>query len=366
MVSFKKKSTENLNRMVKGAAREAAFARKSDRPDAPPPAKAVVSESKPAPAPAPSPKKEAEKVVGLADNVVAVLKEQLAKNGRSLQSIPVNLIELGENIRTIYGAEELKKLEDSLKSDGLIQMPTICLKEKNGVYAFVCKNGHRRVLAAKNLGWEKIECIVRPFDSVRDELYHMINANMREDVFYLDLARAYEQGADLGESDNDIGARVGVNPRTVRWYRRLSKFSPGCEALVRSHPDLFNATWAINLARKGELPESSVLELNMSMMVKVGRTWIEMRKPDAERQGAEAGSNVRVEKARHNLSRMFSGKNGDHNAMWARNFLAQLVDAGYLPKKYMITIGKEVIHASGTESDEPVARSVPEKNLVRR
>ena len=336
MASLKQKSIGHLQKMVKGAAHAQKTRDKGKEVKAETKEKACGSVEEPSP----------NLARGISPQTADQLKEQLKTLGRSLQAIPLPLIDLGENIRKSYTPEALRQLEDSLKADGLIQYPTVCMKEKNGALVFVCKNGHRRIQAAKNLGWERIECVVLPFDTVRNELYHTINANMREDVFYLDLAHAYEQAALLGETDGDIGGRVGVNPRTVRWYRRLTAFSTACEALVRQNPALFNATWAIHLVRKGELPEPSLLLSNMEAMQKAGRSWVEMRDMAVERQGAsieDPADLARAEKARVNLKKMFGGRHGQQNALWARNFLLQLVEGGFLPKKYMIAISKAVI-----------------------
>ena len=81
-------------------------------------------------------------------------------------------------------------------------------------------------------------------------------------------------------------------------------------------------------------------------MIKANQSWVEMRDMAAERQGgsvADPADEARLTKARVNLKKLFAGKHGQQNALWARNFLLQLVDAGFLPKKYMISISKAVI-----------------------
>ena len=138
----------------------------------------------------------------------------------------------------------------------------------------VCKNGHRRILSAKLLGWAKIDCIIVPFDNEKEELYHTINANLRENVFYLDIALAYQEAARIGEKDAVIAERVGVNVRTVGWYEGLTKMSATCQRLCRQHSEMFTATWAVKLARQGELPPSRKLEAMMRQMIKEGRAWV--------------------------------------------------------------------------------------------
>ena len=242
MAKPKSKTNQNLKRMVSQAGRQVAGAR-------------------------------TKKKAGSAKLSTAVSKKiraELDKNGRLIQKIPLDLIHLDENVRSRYDDKKLQILANSLREDGLIQFPTLCLRKLGSSHELVCKNGHRRILAAKLLGWSNIDSIIVPFDNDREELYHTINANLRENVFYLDIAIAYQEAARIGEKDATIAERVGVNVRTVGWYRRLTKMSPTCQRLCKQHSDIFTATWAVKLARQGELPPARKLEAMMRQMVKEG------------------------------------------------------------------------------------------------
>lgn len=276
------------------------------------------------------------------------LKRQIAEHGKSIQQIPVDMINLGSNIRETYDSEKLKVLANSLSKDGLIQYPTLCLSNPRAKkYEFVCRNGHRRILAAKALGWKTIEAVVLPFNSTRDELYHSINANIREDVFYLDLAHAYEQAHQLGESDKEIAVRVGVNARTVGWYRRLTRMSLNCQKLCRKHPEKFNATWAIKLARLGELPDGRKLE---SLMMQV------LKGTDANDQFAmtkkKRGYSTReVRAARSKLETMSSERSYRPHRKFTTEFLDSLVTAGYLSKASWTRIQKDFLNHQKVDSN---------------
>ncbi|MCX6128778.1 MAG: ParB N-terminal domain-containing protein [Proteobacteria bacterium] len=234
-------------------------------------------------------------------SVYAQLQAQIDKNGKTIQKVPLESIKLDENIRESYDEQGLKVLAESMQRDGLIQFPTLCLKATpSGEFSLVCKNGHRRILAAKLLGWQLIESVILPFASARDELYHTIAANLREDVFYLDLAQAYQQAHHLGESDTSIAERVGVNVRTVGWYRRLTKLPSECQVLCRQYPDLFNATWAIKLARK-------------------------------EKQ------------AKDSLKSIFSGAHGPQEAQMAWRIVEQLCTAGYFKASLLQKLRRQLV-----------------------
>jgi hypothetical protein len=326
---------KNLDKMVKGAAREVNTSRPASQASRP-----GASAAAPARAAAPAPVQAAEAAPAPAaaakpatppPSVFEQLLAQIEKNGRTIQKVPVESIKLHENIREAYSDEQLKLLAESMQKDGLIQFPTLCLKTgANGEYSFVCKNGHRRILAAKMLGWKVIECVILPFASTRDELYHTIAANLREDVFYLDLAQAYQQANHLGESDQAIAERVGVNPRTVGWYRRLTSMAPECQALCRQYPDLFHATWAIQLARKGELPPLAVLMKQMQFML--ARYQALKNSADQAPQPDRLPKTIDVEQqkeAKASLKALFSGARGQSEAQQAWQIVEQLCMAGY-------------------------------------
>lgn len=271
------------------------------------------------------------------------LMDQIDKKGRTVQSIPIALISLDENIRHQYDDDALTILASSIEKDGLIQFPTLCLKKKGKDYELICRNGHRRILAAKRLGWTKIDCVVMAIESEISALYHTINANLREEVFFLDLAMAYQDAANLGENDEKVATRVGVNPRTVGWYRRWADVGPETSKLIRDHAELFNATWAINLARKGPLPQSEILNAQMELMVLAGKTWLEFKtQPAVEplRQGATS-EDRQVSTASSKLKAYFGGKNGEENVRITRDVLGLLAQAGYISEKIVSKINKE-------------------------
>ena len=311
MVSMRESAQEALEGMVKGAAANVRAVRSDDGQ---------------------------EPVLGSA--AVEQLRKQIKAKGRSIQKIPVQMIRLDENLRRRYDDESLSALAASLQRDGLIQFPTLYLREADGREDLVCCNGHRRVLAAKKLGWAQIECVVVSFGSAKDQLYHLINANMREDVFYLDLAAAYEDAHVFGESDEEIAERVGINPRTVGWYRRLAGMPPACAQLAREYATIFNATWAIQVARSGPLPDGDRFYALMQEMVAAGKAWVP-KNSEAEGQGArvrKAQADAKKETSLRSLRTMFEGGDGKERAEWAQSFVRLLSESGLLQKKSLKAI----------------------------
>lgn len=329
MASMRDAAKKNLEKMVKGAAREVTSARENSQ------------RREPSPPPSAEPGKLLNKAV------YQQLIAQIEKHGKTLQKVPIESILLHENIRESYNPESIKVLALSLEKDGLIQYPTLCLKDEGSEPAFVCKNGHRRVLAAKSLGWKSIECVILPFASARDELYHTIAANLREDVFYLDLAAAYQQAARFGEGDQAIADRVGVNVRTVGWYRRLTKMSSECQALCRQHPELFSATWAIKLARQGELPAQALLFKQMQSLL-LRHQSLQKRPIEGATAAAPLAETSKEQKqmARVQLKELFAGTQGSGQAEFAWNFLEQLTKAGFVSSKQLERVRKQLLQSS--------------------
>ncbi len=328
MATMRETARKNLDKMVKGAARE-------------------VNTSRPGATQSPAKSQQV--------SVFEQLQAQIEKNGKTIQKVPIDSIKLHENIREVYQEESLKILAESIQRDGLIQFPTLCLKlDANGEYSFVCKNGHRRILAAKQLGWKTIECVILPFASARDELYHTIAANLREDVFYLDLAQAYQQAHRLGETDQAIAERVGVNPRTVGWYRRLTLMATECQALCRQHPDLFHATWAIQLARKGELPPLPILMKQMQFML---ARYLEQKDKPESPVNPEPLSNVmdpeQQRKAKDSLKALFSGARGTGEAQQAWQIVEQLCQAGYFKPSLLNRMRRQLLPGAQKSSKKP-------------
>ncbi len=351
MASMRESARKNLEKMVKGAAREVV----TSRPTAAQRAGATVSAPNAAATPPPSSsssvKGEEKTQGGISKAAVAQLKELIERNGRTIQKVPVESIQLHENIREAYDQAGIKYLAESLQKDGLIQFPTLALKDQasdSSGAAFVCKNGHRRILAAKSLGWKTIECVILPFASAKDELYHTIAANLREDVFYLDLASAYQQAARLGESDDAIAERSGVNPRTVGWYRRLTRMSVECQALARQNPELFHATWAIKLARQGELPAPHVLLKQMEALLARHKAF-QNASPSDKSSGAEKDKAL-VKQSKDHLKGVFSSHSENSTEAW--NLVDHLCIAGFLTPKALERIKKTFADKANKRNSE--------------
>ena len=275
-----------------------------------------------------------------------IIKEQ----GKTVQKIPLAMISISENIRQAYDDSRLDVLAQSLEKDGLIQYPSVCLKkDENKGYYLICRNGHRRILAAQKLGWQTIDAVVMSLENATDELYYTINANLSEDVYYLDIAKAYQRAAHLGESDQDIADRVGVNYRTVGWYRRLAAMPASCEELARKHPDVFTPTWAIQIARKGDLPQETLLLAQMKeMLSRVAR-----QGASSENTASQKTKLKQRREMKKQLKERFSEMSDGEKSVY-QNLFKDLALGGFLSPKALASIEKQLL---GTNIKTRNARS---------
>ncbi len=81
--------------------------------------------------------------------------------------------------------EELKKLQDSIKDNGILE-PIIVRKKDDGRYEIV--SGHRRKLASQLVGLKTMPCIIRNMNNDEATIY-MVDSNMhREEILPIEKA----------------------------------------------------------------------------------------------------------------------------------------------------------------------------------
>jgi ParB family chromosome partitioning protein len=137
--------------------------------------------------------------------------------------------------------EELKKLQDSIKDNGILE-PIIVRKKDDGRYEIV--SGHRRKKACELNGLTKIPCLVRNMTD-DDATIYMVDSNMhREVILPSEKAFAYKmkleaikhQGKrnDLTsapvlrklEARDVLADELGENRESIRRYIRLTELIP--------------------------------------------------------------------------------------------------------------------------------------------
>ncbi len=129
----------------------------------------------------------------------------------NVRSIPLFQIEQSDNSRLTYNEEEMVTLMVSLKQTGLLQTIGVTEYEK-GKYRILF--GNRRFLAAKKLGWKKIDATVfQTRDYVSEMICNLTENLLQADVALPELGRMFHQLIQEGLTLGEISARVSV-PKT--------------------------------------------------------------------------------------------------------------------------------------------------------
>lgn len=106
--------------------------------------------------------------------------------------------------------EELKRLEESIKENGLIS-PVLVRPKPDGRYEIV--SGHRRLKAFKNLKQDKIRCIVKTLTN-DEAVIAMVDSNLqREHILPSEKAFAYKMKLDAIKHSKKNLANVAKNSR---------------------------------------------------------------------------------------------------------------------------------------------------------
>jgi ParB family chromosome partitioning protein len=133
------------------------------------------------------------------------------KHEEKIQHIPIGDIQTNPlQPRTSFDPVGLDELAHSIQQYGILQPLVVRRLEDGKGYELIA--GERRLRAAKQLGWERVPCVVRSdvkSDRSRLELALLENIQ-RKDLNPIDEALAYKKLTDeYGMSQDEIAARLG-------------------------------------------------------------------------------------------------------------------------------------------------------------
>ncbi len=149
--------------------------------------------------------------------------EYLETEGEGIfKKISLSSIVTDRQPRKTISEESLKELAQSLEKHGLINPIEVVPTETFGKYKLV--SGHRRLEAARSLGWKKIMAkIVSHIDPVQDILPRQLVENLqREDLDPIDEALALAQLNERGLSHQEIANLVGKSKPRVTFALRVT------------------------------------------------------------------------------------------------------------------------------------------------
>ena len=134
--------------------------------------------------------------------------------------------------RVVFDSAELSELAESIREHGIIQPLIVTRDENSDQYTLIA--GERRLMAAGQIGLDKVPVIVRESsDQERLELALIENVQ-RADLNPLETAEAYRQLSDeFGLSHNEIARRVGKSRVSVTNALRLLNLPPSVQDALR-------------------------------------------------------------------------------------------------------------------------------------
>lgn len=133
--------------------------------------------------------------------------------------------------RTIFEAESLDELAQSISQQGIIQPLTV---RKIGYDRYQLIAGERRLKAAEIAGLKAVPCYIRVANDEQMLELALIENIHRKDLNALEIAISYQRLIEeLNLTQEDVSQKVGKDRATVSNYIRLLKLPPEVQYAVR-------------------------------------------------------------------------------------------------------------------------------------
>ncbi len=151
----------------------------------------------------------------------------------SVSRIAVDLIDPNPlQPRTVFQAERLQELADSIRANGIIQ--PLVVRPRDGRYQLVA--GERRWRAAKLAGVTDVPVSIQEVSDDRLLEITLVENIQREDLNPIEVAHAFERLArELQLSHDEIARRTGKDRSSITNTLRLLKLPGDVQDLVADH-----------------------------------------------------------------------------------------------------------------------------------
>src|SRR6185437_12271632 len=161
---------------------------------------------------------------GLSD-INALLSAQNKGNG--LRSVRVDAIRPDPNQpRKSFDEVSLAELAQSIQSIGIIQPPVV----RTGKDCYPLISGERRWRAARQLGWEKIDVIVRDDLNAHAQLVENIQ---REALTPWEIYRVVSAELDAGTTQAELARALGKSKAWIAAYAAVNKMPESLVTALR-------------------------------------------------------------------------------------------------------------------------------------
>jgi ParB family chromosome partitioning protein len=150
-----------------------------------------------------------------------------------LRTIP--LAEISPNPfqpRKDFSHSELRELEESIRSNGLLQAVTVRKSPTGRGYELIA--GERRLRAATNIGWKDISAVVRDLDDREMLTLALVENLQRFDLNPIEEAEGYARLIrDFGYTQQSVAEMVGKDRSTIANVIRMLQLPEDVRALVQ-------------------------------------------------------------------------------------------------------------------------------------
>lgn len=166
-------------------------------------------------------------------NAPAPATQQTPREKGPLRDIPV--AEISSNPfqpRKSFKPEELKELQESLQSSGLLQPVTVRPSPKGRGYELIA--GERRLRAATSLGWNTIPAVIKEMGDQEVLTLALIENLQRSDLNPVEEAEGYDQLIrDFGYTQQTVATMVGKDRSTIANVIRILQLPPIVRDLIQ-------------------------------------------------------------------------------------------------------------------------------------
>ncbi len=171
-------------------------------------------------------------------NTISGLISEPALAGAQVLKIPVDKVKSKSQVRRNF--KKTEELGLSLIAEGQQTPIIVCPRDSSGFY--VIQKGERRWRAAKHVGMEKIDVIIKlpPEDRVQELAGELIENIQREDLLPVEIAYALQEMVAEGLSQKQVADRLGKSEKYVSSHLSLTRL-PEC-ILTLSDEGLVNDT----------------------------------------------------------------------------------------------------------------------------
>ncbi|WP_186650338.1 ParB/RepB/Spo0J family partition protein [Fluviispira vulneris] len=224
--------------------------------------------------------------------------------------IPTEDIVIEENCRKTLdnNSHEFLQLAESIKSEGILQNLVVEVKRDPDL-RLICVSGQRRLTIAKQIGLEKVPCLLKSHTNSSDSLIRSLDENiLRKNLSPVDLAESYLNLLCFDYSVEQIAKKYEKDSRTVQYYINIARFPEEVKSIIRENPSFFSVRVLLNEFAKKKWENKSAL-LNAIRKKLEPQCVNEVRKNDysviEERVLKKMGIQVKFQKGKNENSGKF-------------------------------------------------------------